>query len=79
MAWDGKDRRHMNQDQIDRDRMLTEVHTDVRHIVLWSKAHDEKDDDRFDSIQKKVDWTMKICYMGIGALAVINTLLKFIN
>ena len=79
MTWDGKERRGMNQDQIDRDRMLTEVHTNVKHIVDWSKAHDEKDDTRFASIQSKVDWTTKICYIGIGGAIVINALLKFIN
>lgn len=60
------------------DKMM-EVHNDIKHIVSWSKDHDDQDDKRFESVNKKVDWTTKVAYMGLGGLAVIQVLINFIK
>jgi hypothetical protein len=78
--WKGKERRkQMNQDQIERDRLLTEVHSDVRHIVDWSKKHDDQDTIRFDSMDKRLKWAEKIGYGFIGVIVFIEFLSKILN
>lgn len=78
--WDGRERRkRMNQDQVDRDRLLTEVHSDVKHIVLWSKKHDEDDTERFEELNKRVRWAEKMLYGAIGVFVMIEFLFKAIK
>ena len=76
MSYDGPERRGMNQDQINRDRLLTEVHQDVKHIVAWAKQHDEDDDTRFATVSTDISWGKKIIFMGIGALAIIELIVR---
>lgn len=77
--WDGKERRSMNQDQIDRDRLLTEIHSDMKHILNWSEKHDASDDKRFKEVNLKTDWTIRIACMGIGGLVVLQFILKILR
>ena len=80
MKWNGKERRKfMNQDQVDRDRLLTEVHTNVVHIVEWSKRHDEDDTIRFEAINKRVRWAEKLLYGAVGVFVVLEFLLKAVK
>ena len=60
------------------DKMM-EVHNDLRHLVSWTKEHDEKDNKRFEETNRKVDLVTKVAYMGLGGLAVINVLIGFLN
>ena len=77
--WDEKDRRSMNQDQIERDRLLTEVHANMLHIVDWTKRHEEYDNQRFLIANSRISWVEKITYIGIGGLGVLSIILKMIN
>ena len=77
--WDGVERRNMSQDQVNRDRLLTEVHSDMKHLLDWARTHDTSDNDRFDAINKRTAWVEKIAYCGIGGLAVLNIVLKAIH
>lgn len=77
--WDGVERRHVDKDWIERDRLLTETHTNVCHIVSWAKDHDKSDNERFQLANKRISWVEKVAYLGIGGLAVLNGLLHFIK
>ena len=37
--YDGKDRRKMSQDQVERDRLLSVVSTDVKNIIRQNAEH----------------------------------------
>ena len=57
--WDGKERRNMSQDSIERDRLLTEVSTNVKFLVDSQKNmtqalvdHAKVDDHRFGNIDE---------------------------
>ena len=68
----------MGQDWIDRDRLLTEVHRDIKHIVEWAKSHDNFDNERFKNANTRISWIEKVAYIGIGGLAVLNILVRII-
>lgn len=70
----------MNQDQVERDRLLTEIASDVKHILTWTETHEKSDNQRFEDVNKKITWFMKVgvvCAViivangGIGALKVL--------
>lgn len=73
----GEERRTMNQDQINRDRLLSEVHSDVKHILKWSEDHTKEDAERFDSIDKRIKWAEKILYGALGVFLFVEFLVKF--
>ncbi len=57
--WDGKERRDMNQDDLERDRLLTRLDTNVTFLVDSNKNmtqslvdHARVDDRRFSDIDK---------------------------
>lgn len=77
--WNGKDRRLMNQDQIERDRLLTEVHSDMKHLVSWSQKHDKNDDDRFEAISHDIEWGKKIIWMAVGIVIFIEFMSRLIK
>ena len=69
----------MNNDWIERDRLLSEVHADMKHLVEWAKSHDKSDNEKFKLIGDRVTWIEKVAYTGIGGLVVLNVFLKLIN
>jgi len=77
--WDGNERRAMDKDWLERDRMLSEIHTNMKHMTEWAKSHDQSDNDRFKIANSRVAWIEKIAYMGIGGLAVLQIILKVVN
>lgn len=76
--WDGKDRRRMSQDNINRDRMLTEVHTTVLYIKKWAEDHDEKDERRFSDINKKILFCAIAILMVASVSGVLPEILRHI-
>ena len=80
MTWDGKERREgMSNDWIERDRLLSEVHSDVKHIVQWAKEHHEDDDRRFKIVGDRVSWIEKIAYTGLGGISLLIIILKMVK
>ena len=77
--WDGKERRNLDRDWVERDRLLTEVHSDMKHLVDWAKSHDKSDNDRFKVANTRISWIEKVAYLGIGGLGVLSVILKLIN
>lgn len=39
-----------------RDQMLGEIHKGVQNLEEWCKAHEQKDDERFKEIDRKLLW-----------------------
>ena len=74
--WNGIERRKLDRDWVERDRLLTEVHSDVKHMVEWSKSHDQSDNDRFKIANARISWVEKIAYLGIGGLAMLQILIR---
>lgn len=79
MSWDGTERRENHMFSKDFYDKMMEVHNDLKHMVKWSKDHDERDDIRFNDTNKKVDWVTKVAYMGLGAIAVIEVLINVLK
>ena len=77
--WDGKERRGVDQDWVERDRMLTEVHNDVRHIADWAKKHDIDDVNRFAKVTSEIDNGKKVLWGGVGMIAFIEFFAKFLK
>lgn len=69
----------MSQDQRERDRLLTETHTNVAHMVKWSEAHDLIDTKRFGDVNKEMDFLKKLAYGCIGIVAFIEFFTKIIK
>lgn len=62
----------MSQSEIDRDRMITEMHSDLKHLVKNFDAHTVQDDTRQKEITGKIEFHQKIIYCGIGVIAFIE-------
>jgi hypothetical protein len=45
--WDGIERRVVDRDWIERDRLLTEIHTNTKDLPLKLDEHKKWDDKRF--------------------------------
>lgn len=75
--WDGIERRGMDRDWVERDRMLTEVHSDMKHMVRWAEDHTKDDDTRFAVVTKDIDAGKKIVWSGIGIIITLEVMLKF--
>ena len=74
-----EDRRGMNKDWIERDRLLSKIDSNVDQIVLWSKTHETKDDATFKEIKKRIFWLTVACVvmaMIIGGPELVAKLVK---
>lgn len=69
----------MNQDQIDRDRLLTETHSNVKHIAEWCEGHDDKDDKRFEKVNHEIESGKKLVWGGVGVIAAFEFLARFLK
>lgn len=76
--WDGTERRKMDRDWIERDRLLSETHSDVRHLVMWSKEHTDDDNKRFKLMADRILWIEKTVYTAVGAVSLLMIVLKLI-
>lgn len=76
--WDGVERRKVDKDWIERDRLLSEVHSDIKHMVVWAKEHTEEDNKRFGMVDKRVNWLEKTMWLGIGGLSLLIIIVKLI-
>jgi len=80
MTWDGKERRKkMTNDWIERDRLLSEVHSDMKHMLAWAKEHNEDDDKRFKIVGDRVTWIEKMVYTGMGGISLLIIVLRIIK
>ena len=84
--WDGKERRNMSQDSVDRDRLLERLDTNVSYLVQSEKNitqalvdHAKVDDVRFGKIDRTLQFQNKIIYGALGIVAFIQFLAKFYN
>ena len=61
----------MGEDQVERDRLLTEVHTNVGHLLEGFQAHLTDDKEQFAAIRKSLSILFKSLWTCLGAGAVI--------
>ena len=72
MTGEGKDRRKVDKDWIERDRLLTEIHTSVKHMATEMgkqsasfDIHVINDSVQFKSLKKRIFWlTMAVVVIG---------------
>lgn len=70
MEWDGQERRKNNND------LIIEIHTDLRHMVKNFDNHVKEDSEKFNNINGKIDFQQKIIYGMMGALVIVEFILK---
>ena len=56
-----------------------EIANDVKHMVKWSETHDKQDDNRFEKLEKNQLWQNKILYGGLGIIAFLGFMAKFVK
>ena len=66
----------MSQDWIERDRLLSETHSDVKHLVEWSKAHTADDDKRFKEVKADIETGKKLVWGGAGIIVALEFVMK---
>lgn len=77
MEWDGKERRAMNQDQVNRDRLLSEVHSDIKHLLKWADEHTKEDQERFKEVESRIKVGEKIVYGALGIFLFVEFVVNF--
>ena len=77
--YEGQERRKMERDWLERDRLLTEVHADMKYFLKWADEHDRSDNHRFEKANSRIGFVEKIAYCGIGGLATLEIVLKIIK
>ena len=78
-TWNGEERRKVNNDWIERDRLLSEVHSDMKHMVKWAQEHNEDDNKRFALVYKEIELGKKVLWGCAGVLVTIEFLIKLIK
>ena len=59
--------------------LITEMHTDIKHLVKTVESHMIQDDVRFKKIDEDNDFLKKVVYGGIGIIIFVEFLTKFIK
>jgi hypothetical protein len=77
--WDGSERRKMSQQEIQRDRLLTEVHNDMKHVVKWTEEHDRDDKQRFADVNNKLLYGAIALIIVAFASGVLGQLLNHVK
>lgn len=77
--WEGQERRGMNQDQRERDRLLTETHSNVSHLLKSFDGHVNEDRESFDGIRKDMEFQKKVIYGCVGVFVFLEFVVKFIK
>lgn len=77
--WDGRERRGMNQNEMERDRLLTEVHSDVKHLVKSFDYHLVEDNSNFKSLRDGQKFLERIVYGALGMAALVTFLAQFVK
>ncbi len=55
--------------------LLVEIHTIVKEYTDAFKSHEDKDEERFGNVHKRVDILSRNVYIGIGIFLLANVIL----
>ena len=79
-VWDGKERR-VSSYSLDANTLvkITEMHSDVHHLVENLKTHITDDKRDFKELQNSVSVLQKIVWMGLGAVVLIQFILPLVK
>lgn len=69
----------MNQDQVNRDRLLSEVHADIKHLLKWADEHTKDDENRFKEVDGRMKVAEKIIYGSLGIFLFIEFVVNFVK
>lgn len=67
-----EERRKMDQDWIERDRLLTQIDGNVHQMMEWTKGHTDLDEKRHDENLAKFDKINVVMYGGFGIVAFVG-------
>ena len=59
--------------------LLQQISNDVKHIAKWVEKHDLDDTNRFDKVEKEMEFGKRILYGGIGIIVFVEFMFKFIK
>lgn len=76
MSWDGNERRKMSEFDLQRDRLITEMHSDIKHLVKKFDDHAESDEKQFKKQGDNILWLQRVIYMGLGIVAFLQFVKK---
>ena len=76
MNYDGAERRKVDKDWIERDRLLSKMDSKLDHIVKWSNEHTIDDNKRFELVTKEIEVGKRILWGSIGVLIAFEFLMK---
>lgn len=78
--WDGKERRIVSY-SLDPSTLvkITEMHSDVHHLVENFKAHVVDDSKNLKALKDSIDMIQKIVWMGIGAVLLIQFVIPLVK
>lgn len=72
--WDGSERRQVNQDSVERDRLLTAIHHDLKnHLDNFDELHRE-----FKEHAKEDKELFKYLYLALGGISVLVFILNHV-
>ena len=77
-SWDGNERRKDDMSQEERD-LLIRIDTNLKNLVDKFTEHIDADNMNFSKQSIDIEWLKKTTYMGLGALIIINVILKFLK
>ena len=69
----------MTPGEVERDRLLTEVHSDIKHLVKSFDNHLVEDQSNFKSIREGQKFLERIVYGALGIAAFITFAVQFIK
>ena len=79
MSYDGIERRQPSQMDLEiRDKVI-ETNADVKYLIKNFNDHVVLDDKRQIEVTSKLEFHQKIVYGGVGILAAVELLTKFIK
>ncbi|UOF78260.1 hypothetical protein [Caudoviricetes sp.] len=69
----------MSEVNSERDRLIIEMHSDLKHLVKNFDGHILLDDKRQQEITQKIDFHQRIVYGGIGIVVAIEFAMRLMK
>ena len=74
--WNGVERR---KDGIERDRLLSKIDANLENLLITFSSHAKDDSTNFEQHRRDINWLQRITYMGLGAVFLMEFMLKFLK
>lgn len=77
--WDGIERRTKTSMAQDDHDLLVKIHTNLDNFISKFEDHEISDEKKFDKHDSRLTLVERGLWIGIGSIAVIQIILKFIG